>query len=102
MEWDKSVIQILHGYRRRAMSDDVSSFEIMYRVPPGMDPRAGMGVGLVVLSSDVHRRLELLAGSVPRAIRSGASEEKRIAVASSPFFRQGESSRSKRDCFRRH
>ena len=55
-----------------------------------MDPRAEIGSSLVIPSSDIHRRLKLLAGSVPRAIRPGASEEKRIAVASSQFFRQGE------------
>ena len=55
-----------------------------------MDSLAEIGASMVVTSSDIHRRLKLLAGSVPRAIRSGASEEKRIAVASSNFFRQGE------------
>ena len=90
MEWDKALIQVLYGYRRRALSNGVSPFELMYGVPPRMDPRAEIGASLVVPSSDIHRRLELLAGSVPRAIRSGASEEKRVAVASSHFFRQGE------------
>ena len=68
----------------------MSPFELTYGFPPRMDPRAEIGASLVIPSSDIHRRLELLAGSVPRAIRSGASEEKRIAVASSHFFRQGE------------
>ena len=90
MEWDKALIQILYGYCGRALSNDVSPFELMYGVPPRTDPRAEIGPSLVVPSSDIYRRLELLAGSVPRAIRSGASEEKRIAVASSHFFRQGE------------
>ena len=90
MEWDQALIQILYGYRRRALSNGVSPFELMYGVPPRMEPRAGMSASLVAPSLDIHRRLELLAGSVPRAIRSGASEEKRIAVASVPLFRQGE------------
>ena len=46
-----------------------------------MDSCAGMGPSLVVPSSDVHRRLELLAGSVPRAIRSGTSEGGKVLVA---------------------
>ena len=46
----------------------MSLFEVMYGVLPRMDPGTGTGTSLVVPSSDVHRRLELLAGSVPRAI----------------------------------
>ena len=68
----------------------MSPFELMYGIPPRMDPRPEIFASVVIPSADIHRRLELLAGYVPRAIRAGASNEKRIAVASSYFFRQGE------------
>ena len=86
MEWDKALTQVLYGYRRCALRNGVSPFELMYGVPLQMDPGAEMGASLVVTSSDVQRCLELLGGSVPRAIRPGASAEKRIAVTLSHFF----------------
>ena len=55
-----------------------------------MDPHADIGASIAVPLSDTHCRLELLAASVPRAIRSGASSEKRFGVASSQFFQEGE------------
>ena len=62
MEWDKALTQDLYGYRRRTLRNGVSPFELMYGVPPRMDPRAEMGASLVVPSSDVHRCLEIPAG----------------------------------------
>ena len=89
-KWDKALTQVVYGYRRYALRNGVSPFELMYGVPPRMNPGAKISPSLFVPSSDGHRRLQILAGSVPRAIRSGDSAEKRIAVASSHFFLHGE------------
>ena len=88
MEWDKAPTQVLYGYRRRAMKNGESPFELMYGVPPKMNTRAEIGAGVVVPSSDIHRRLELLAAYFPGAIRSGAPAEERISVESSHLFQQ--------------
>ncbi|CDF33201.1 unnamed protein product [Chondrus crispus] len=90
MEWDEALTQVLYGYRRRAMKNGVSPFELMYGIPPRMDSSAETGASLVVPSLDHHRRLELLTGSVPRAVRSGASVEKRLVASSSHFFEVGD------------
>ena len=37
MEWDKALIQVFYGYRRRTLSNGVSPFELMYGVPHKMD-----------------------------------------------------------------
>ena len=79
-----------NGYRRRAMKNGVSPFELMYGVPPRMDSNEKTGASLVIPSFDHHRRLELLARSVPRAVRSGASLEKRLQVSSSHLFGAGD------------
>ena len=55
-----------------------------------MDSSAKTGKSLFIPSLDHHRRLELLAASLSRAIRAGASAEKIIGVASPHFFQQGE------------
>ena len=62
------------------MKNGVSPFELMYGVPPRMDSNEKTGSSLVIPSFDHHCRFELLAGSVPRAVRSGASVEKRLEV----------------------
>ena len=87
---DKALSKVLYGYRRRALRDLVSPLELMYGVTLRMDPRAEIDASVVVPSSDIHCRLRLLAGSVPRAVWSGASAKKRITVASSHFFQQRE------------
>ena len=89
MEWDKAITEVLYGYRRRAMKNGVSPFESLYGVPPRMDSSAKIGASPVIPSLEHQRRLELLAASALRAIRSGASAGKRIGVASSQFFQQG-------------
>ena len=90
MGWDQALTQVLYGYRRRTMKNGVSPFELMYGVPPRMDSNEKTGPSLVIPSFDNHRRLELLAGSVPRAVRSGASVEKRLVVSSSHLFEAGD------------
>ena len=68
----------------------MSPFELMYGVPPQMDYRAVTGASLIIPSLDHRRRLEVLAGSVPREVRSGASVEKKLEVSSPHFFEVGD------------
>ena len=90
IELENALTQVLYGYRRRAMKNGVSPFESMYGVPLRIYLSTKTGESIIIHSLDHHRRLGLIAASVPRAIRSGASAHNSIGLASSYFFEQGE------------
>lgn len=59
-------------------------------VPPRIDPVKETGIALVIPWSDYHCRMDFQSQSVPRAIRFGASAEKKLKIASLHFSKEGD------------
>lgn len=68
----------------------MSLFTLLYGVPTQIDPVNETGTDLVVPSPDYHRRMEILARSVPQAICCESSVQKKFKVSSSHFFKEGD------------
>ena len=67
-EWESTLPRVLYGYCRRRMAQGAAPFELMYGVPPRMD---GTEVGsLIPSSTEENRRMEHMATTTLRAVRS--------------------------------
>lgn len=87
--WEKSLPKVFFGYRRRRLAGGVSSFELMYGVPPRIEPADKPP--LIIPSTIAHRNMELMATDATRATR-GSKQSESLApnITESREFRVGE------------
>ena len=66
--WEKSLLKVLFGYRRKRLSRGVSTFELMYGVPSRIGPADKPP--MIIPSTIAHRNMELMTTDPTRASRA--------------------------------